>query len=210
MRIITGTARGTRLITLEGEATRPTGEMVKEALFSMIQFDIEGRRALDLFAGSGQLGLEALSRGAASAVMTDISRDAVDVILANAQKARLREHCSVSAMDYQSYLKGAAGRVAFDLIFLDPPYNTDCMANALRLIADGWILAPGGVIVCETDTEETERKKRAKKNEDADEAVKKDVFMSDEALMGRFTVRKTARYGRTRITLLEAASKEDE
>ncbi|MCD7775906.1 MAG: RsmD family RNA methyltransferase, partial [Firmicutes bacterium] len=88
MRIITGEAKGRRLMTLEGEMTRPTSERVKEAMFSIIQFDIEGRRVLDLFGGSGQLGLEALSRGAASAVITDSNPDAVNVIKANAKSTR--------------------------------------------------------------------------------------------------------------------------
>lgn len=91
MRIITGSARGTRLETMEGELTRPTAEKVKEALFSMIQFDIDGRRVLDLFGGSGQLGLEALSRGAASATFVDSNRDATEIIKRNAKKTKLFE-----------------------------------------------------------------------------------------------------------------------
>ena len=96
MRIITGSARGTKLATLEGDATRPTTDKVKEALFSMIQFDIEGRAVLDLFAGSGQLGLEALSRGAARGTFIDESRAAVDVIIDNAKKTHLFDRCRVS------------------------------------------------------------------------------------------------------------------
>lgn len=95
MRIITGTARGMRLETLEGTATRPTAEKVKEALFSMIQFDIEGRRVLDLFGGSGQLALEALSRGAASATIIDASRDAASLIIRNAQKTKLYDRTRI-------------------------------------------------------------------------------------------------------------------
>ena len=86
MRIITGKAKGIRLKTLEGEATRPTSERAKEAVFSMIQFEIEGRTVLDLFGGSGQLALEALSRGASSAIVSDASKAAVDVIRKNAEK----------------------------------------------------------------------------------------------------------------------------
>ncbi|MBQ2240957.1 MAG: RsmD family RNA methyltransferase, partial [Clostridia bacterium] len=91
MRIITGSARGVSLMTLPGEATRPTAERTKEAVFSMIQFDIEGRKILDLFAGSGQLALEALSRGAASAVLCDKSKEAINIIKKNAEKTRLSD-----------------------------------------------------------------------------------------------------------------------
>ncbi|MGN1048588.1 MAG: RsmD family RNA methyltransferase, partial [Eubacteriales bacterium] len=89
MRIITGSAKGVRLATLDGENTRPTTERAKEAVFSMLQFDIEGRRVLDLFAGSGQMGLEALSRGAASAVMVDHAKAAVEIIHKNIEKTKL-------------------------------------------------------------------------------------------------------------------------
>ena len=100
MRVITGTARGRKLVTVEGtEVVRPTTDGVKEAIFSAIQFEIEGRTVLDLFAGSGQLGIEALSRGAAKAVFIDSSREAVDIILKNAAKTRLKDRCSVSATD---------------------------------------------------------------------------------------------------------------
>ena len=104
MRIITGSARGTKLVTLEGETTRPTAERVKEAVFSMLQFEIEGRMVLDLFAGSGQLALEALSRGAAKATMIDTSRDAVAVIMENAKKTRLFDRCRISCADSISFI----------------------------------------------------------------------------------------------------------
>lgn len=204
MRIITGTARGIQLETIEGNATRPTADRVKEALFSMLQFDIEYRRVLDLFAGSGQLGLEALSRGAASAVFTDSSRECVDVILRNAAKTRLKDRCRVSVQDFKNYLKGNKGRERFHIIFLDPPYNTPCMKEALELISEYGILEDGGVIVCETDTEPVERKRRkGEPEEDEGAAVLRDVFMGDAALMSKFEVKRSARYGRTRLTLLE-------
>lgn len=204
MRIITGSARGIQLETIEGNATRPTADRVKEALFSMLQFDIEYRTVLDLFAGSGQLGLEALSRGAASAVFTDSSRECVDVILRNAAKTRLKDRCRVSVQDFKNYLNGNKGREKFHMIFLDPPYNTTCMKEALELIAKHGILGEGGVIACETDTEVTERKRRkGEPEEDEAAAVLRDVFMGEEALMSRFDVRRSARYGRTRLTLLE-------
>ena len=204
MRIITGTARGIQLETIEGNATRPTADRVKEALFSMLQFDIEYRRVLDLFAGSGQLGLEALSRGASSAVFTDSSRECVDVILRNAAKTRLKDRCRVSVQDFKNYLKGNKGREKFHIIFLDPPYNTSLMKEALELISEYAILEDGGVIVCETDTEPLERKRRkGEPEEDENAAVLRDVFMEDADLMSKFEVKRSARYGRTRLTLLE-------
>ena len=124
MRIITGSARGTKLATLEGDATRPTTDRVKEALFSMIQFDIEGRNVLDLFGGCGQLALEALSRGAAKATIIDQSRDATNIIIENAKKTHLFDRCRISTADYTSFIRGAAKKEKYDIIFLDPPYNT--------------------------------------------------------------------------------------
>ncbi|HAZ19828.1 MAG TPA: 16S rRNA (guanine(966)-N(2))-methyltransferase RsmD, partial [Clostridiales bacterium] len=109
MRIITGTARGIRLESPRGDAVRPTTEIAKEGLFSSIQFEMEGRRVLDLFAGSGQLGLEALSRGAALAVFVDSSAAAVDLVKKNARKAGLFERCRVLHTDYAAYLKGFSG-----------------------------------------------------------------------------------------------------
>ena len=200
MRIITGRAKGALLETLPGLETRPTAERVKEALFSMIQFDIEGRRVLDLFAGSGQLGLEALSRGAAHATFIDSSREAVDVILKNAAKARLRESARVSSMDFSAFLKSASDE--YDIIFLDPPYNTSMMSDALRLIAERGLLRDGGFIVCETDTGEEERRRRKKERRDGEDDVQRDVFGGDAELADKYIVERTSRYGRTRITIL--------
>ena len=105
MRIITGSARGIALATLEGENTRPTADRTKEALFSMIQFDIEGRRVLDLFSGSGQMALEALSRGASSATLVDRSREAISIIRQNAEKSKLIDHCTIYQADYLDFLR---------------------------------------------------------------------------------------------------------
>lgn len=204
MRIITGSARGAALETLEGEATRPTGDRAKEALFSMIQFDIEGRRVLDLFAGSGQLGLEALSRGAEHCVFIDGSREASDIVLANAKKTKLFDKCRISATDYMTYLKGAVGRDEFDLIFLDPPYASDYIAKSLGEIYGSGLLRAGGRIVCESDNGTAPVKKRDAKSDEYHSAkVMEQVFGGDKALCEKFDVVKTALYGRTRITLLE-------
>ncbi len=148
MRIITGTARGTKLQTLEGEATRPTSERTKESVFSMLQFDIEGRRVLDLFGGSGQMGLEALSRGAASATIVDQSADAVKIIKANAQKTKLFDRCVILTKDYKAYLKGTKEK--FDIIFLDPPYDSNMLSEAMRIILEQDMLNYGGTIVLES------------------------------------------------------------
>ena len=204
MRIITGTARNTPLATLEGEGTRPTSERVKEALFSMIQFEIEGRRVLDLFAGSGQLGLEALSRGAAHATFIDNTRAACDIVIANAKKALLFDRCRVSATEYTTALRGASGKEKFDLIFLDPPYDSGYMQKALEMITDGDLLAPGATVVCESPCPPA-GKKGHRKNEDATAELLANLFGGDEALAAKYNVRKTSAYGISRITLLEAA-----
>ena len=147
MRIITGQARGRRLETLPGLETRPTAERVKEALFSVLQFEIEGRRVLDLFAGSGQLGMEALSRGAAGCVFVDSNRDAVEVIRRNLKAAGLTANTQVLCQDAASYLTRHGDR--FDIAFLDPPYAAGLLEDSLRQVVP--FMNPGGVIACESD-----------------------------------------------------------
>ena len=147
MRVITGGARGAKLKTLEGLATRPTSDRVKEAIFNIIQFDIQGRRVLDLFGGSGQLAIEALSRGADYAVILDQSAEAVKVIKDNLKKTKFDQQASVFQMDYLCYLSTA--REKFDLIFLDPPYAEKSLENALQKISEIDILSEGGIIICE-------------------------------------------------------------
>ena len=207
MRIITGTARGIKLTTLEGETTRPTAERVKEAVFSMIQFEIEGRAVLDLFAGSGQLALEALSRGAARATIIDASREAANVIMDNAKKTRLFDRCRISCADYASFIRGAAHREQYDIVFLDPPYAAGLMPETLRKLAQGDLYAPGAVIVCETDNGIDARPSRRNRSEEEieareNEAILLDVFGGSEELAALYTVQKSVSYGRSRITLL--------
>ncbi len=151
MRVITGTARGTKLKTLEGLATRPTSDRVKEAVFNIIQFEVEGRRVLDLFAGSGQLAIEALSRGAAYAVLVDQSAEAVKVVKENLKKVKFDQQSSVFQLDYLRYLSTTHEK--FDIIFLDPPYAEKFLENALRKISEIDILSEGGIIVCERSRE---------------------------------------------------------
>lgn len=145
MRIITGTARGRRLMTLQGDAVRPTPERVKEALFSMLQFQLEGRRVLDLFAGSGQIGLEALSRGAKEAVFVDASRESVSVVEKNIQSTGLSRGAKVVPMDSLLFLQRK--NEPFDIAFLDPPYHTGLLQQALLLTAA--VMNRGGVIIAE-------------------------------------------------------------
>lgn len=151
MRIITGTARGRRLETLSGEDTRPTAERVKEGLFSALQFEIEGRHVLDLFAGSGQLGLEALSRGAASCVFVDKNAAAVEIVRRNLKHTGLAENGRVICQDATGYL--AYGSERFDVAFLDPPYAAGLLEPTLQKLVPR--MQPGGVIACETNEQVT-------------------------------------------------------
>lgn len=154
MRIITGSAKGMKLFTLEGEEiTRPTPERVKEAIFNMLAFDIEDRRVLDLFAGSGQLGLEALSRGAKSALFCDKDSRAAEIVRKNAQKTKLFSRSRVLNTDYKAAIRGAAGREQFDLFFLDAPYALNLVQDAIDRILRADIAAPGAIFVCESDCE---------------------------------------------------------
>ena len=148
MRVITGTARGRKLKTPENYDIRPTTDNVKEALFNIIQFDIEGRRILDLFAGTGQLGIEALSRGAASVVFVDQDRDAVRMVKENLKACSLQ--AEVRHEDALSYLR-RDGR--FDVIFLDPPYDSNLYEPALETIKSVDKLSEGGIIICEARRE---------------------------------------------------------
>ncbi|WP_409967902.1 16S rRNA (guanine(966)-N(2))-methyltransferase RsmD [Bengtsoniella intestinalis] len=147
MRVISGIARGRRLKQLEGMETRPTTDRVKEAMFSILQFDIEGRRVLDLFAGTGQLGIEALSRGAKSCVFVERRKDALVLIQDNLKATDLAEHASVVAGESLEYVKKR--RHQFDLVLLDPPYQGDLLENAILSIELFDILAPHGIIVAE-------------------------------------------------------------
>jgi len=152
MRIITGKARGVKLDTVAGDAVRPTTEMAKEGLFSSIQFDLDSRRVLDLFAGSGQLGLEALSRGAEFAVFIDESEKSVEMVKRNAQRAKLFTQCRVARMDYTDFLK--KNKEQFHYIFVDPPYGLGIIPEVVKKILKYNALAEGGVIVCENDVAE--------------------------------------------------------
>lgn len=173
MRVITGSARGRRLQAPPGLETRPTSEMTKEAIFSILTGKVEGAKVLDLFAGSGQLGVEALSRGAALAVFVDNSRQAQAVIRENLNHTKLGAGARVVAMDALAFLQGKGE--AFDIALLDPPYGTGLMEQVLPLVAAR--MAEGGVILCES--ERTEQ-------------------LPDR--VGRFALHKEYRYGKAKLT----------
>lgn len=153
MKIITGSAKGKVLKTLPTLDTRPTSERIKEAMFSSIQFDIEGRRVLDLFAGSGQLGLEALSRGAEHAMFIDSSREAIDVVKENIAKTGFADRSKTLVSDAANYIRKASGKASFDLVFIDPPYALECAVSMLKKMAEGGVLADGAIAVIESGDE---------------------------------------------------------
>lgn len=186
MRIISGSARGTKLRSLEGEKTRPTLERVKEAIFSMIQFEVSEATVLDLFSGSGQMALEALSRGAQSADMVDSSEAALAIIRENCNKTHMQEKANVTRSDALSYLRRIAGKKRYDIVFLDPPYASGLIPSAIDLLFNGRLLNDGAVVICEGD---------------ADSAESALLPKGDAAK--HFTVRKNARYAKTRVILLD-------
>jgi len=151
MRVISGKARGVVLKTPQGLLTRPTADRVKEALFSIIQFDLPAARVLDLFGGTGQLGIEALSRGAKSAVFVDAQDAACRLIKENLKKTRLEDQAQVVRGDYMSYLTRCKNQ--FDIVFLDPPYAEKFLENALKKLSEIDILESGGIIVAERPVE---------------------------------------------------------
>jgi len=153
MRVITGEARGRKLISVEGMDTRPTSDQTKKSMFNAIQFDIEGRRTLDLFAGTGQLGIEALSRGAKDAVFVDAAPAAVKVIRANVTSTHMESRSEIVQADALTALSRFP-KDRFGLIFLDPPYEAGLIAPALDAIFARRLLMVGGLIVCETLKEE--------------------------------------------------------
>ena len=147
MRVISGVARGVSLKTPDGMATRPTSDRVKEALFSIIQFNIRGMNVLDLFGGTGQLGIEALSRGAKKATFIDEREDACKIIRENLRRTHFEEHACVIRSDYTSFLKRCSEK--YGIIFLDPPYAEVFLENSLKMITEIDILQSGGIIVAE-------------------------------------------------------------
>ena len=174
MRVITGISRGRRLVTPAGLDVRPTTDNVKEAVFSIIQFSIEGRRFLDAFAGSGQMGVEALSRGASAAVFIDSSKQSVDAVRKNLSATGLEKKAVVVKGDTLAYL--SSRRDSFDIAFLDPPYRTGLLQSALELMPD--VMCRNGIVICEHP---------------ADEELEESV--------GRLLLKKRHKYGRIMISV---------
>ena len=174
MRIITGVAKGKRLVTPEGRDVRPTPERVKEGIFSALQFDIARRRVLDLFAGSGQLGLEALSRGAESAVFVDASNASVKIVKQNIELTGFGNKAKVFCSDYTSF--ASACRDTFDIVFLDPPYAAGLLMPAVKAVLP--LMSDYGTIICEHPPE-----------------------VVPEETVGGFSIVKTYRYGKVLVTV---------
>lgn len=183
MRVITGTARNARLEAPEGLTTRPTSDMAKEAIFSILHFDLEQAAVLDLFAGSGQLGIEALSRGAKSCIFVDTSREAQEVIRRNLAATKLSPQARVAAMEASAFLNGTSER--FDIALLDPPYGQDLIPAVLPKLAEK--MKDSGIIVCESERGET---------------------LPEQA--GDFCVLKIYRYGKAKITTYKKQQEEGE
>lgn len=174
MRIITGSVKGKRLVTPAGLDVRPTPERVKEGLFSALQFDLEGRRVLDLFAGSGQLGLEALSRGAENAVLVDSSAVSLKAVKNNIEICGFEDRAKAVLADYASFC--AMSRDVFDIVFLDPPYNEGLLMPALKAVLP--LVSDYGFVVCEHPPE-----------------------VEVEENVGGFKVWRTYRYGKVIVTV---------
>lgn len=174
MRVITGSARGRKLITLEGMDVRPTTDKVKEAIFSIVQFDIEGSEVLDLFSGSGQLGIEALSRGAKRCTFVDSAQRSVKITAENVKATGFEQQASILNTDSLGYLKTC--RLTFDLAFLDPPYGKGTLDEALPLLEKH--MSDRGIVVCEHE---------------------KGLVLPEE--YGRLKKSKTYKYGKIEVTV---------
>lgn len=177
MRIISGKARGTKLYTLDGTATRPTLDRVKESLFNIIQNDIEDSTVLDLFSGSGAIGLEFLSRGAKRAVLCDSSKDAIKIIKQNVQKTHFEEKVEVYNMEFTKLVEILQNQ-KFDIIYIDPPYATDFIKISLEKIIEYKLVNENTKIIVETDDE----------TRILNQIEKMDVEITDKRKYGRATI----------------------
>lgn len=177
MRIISGTARGTKLYTLDGITTRPTLDRVKESIFNIIQSDIVDANVLDLFSGSGAIGLELLSRGAKRAVLCDNSKEAIQIIKKNIEKTHLKEKAEVFNMNYEELIKNLENQ-KFDIIYIDPPYKTDYVKKSIENILKYKLVDNKTKIIIETDDEERI----------LHDIEKQDVEVSDKRKYGRASI----------------------
>lgn len=153
MRIISGKAKGTKLYTLEGENTRPTLDRVKESLFNIIQSEIQDSIFLDLFAGSGAIGLEAFSRGAKEVILCDKEEKAVKIIKKNIEKVHSDETVKIYQMDFEKLLKNNIKKTV-DIVYIDPPYKTEYASKAVKIILENDLLNEESIIIIETDENE--------------------------------------------------------
>ena len=177
MRIISGKARGTKLYTLEGTATRPTLDRVKESLFNIIQNDIEDSTVLDLFSGSGAIGLEFLSRGAKRAVLCDSSKDAIKIIKQNVQKTHFEEKVEIYNMEFTKLVERLQNQ-KFDITYIDPPYATDFIKISIEKIIEYKLVNENTKIIVETDDE----------TRILNQIEKMDVEITDKRKYGRATI----------------------
>ena len=153
MRIISGTARGTKLYTLEGQITRPTLDRVKESLFNIIQNDIANSIFLDLFSGSGAIGLEAASRGAKKVILCDKSKEAIKIIEKNIEKTHLNKKVELYNLDYEALIKTKI-KEKIDIVYIDPPYNSDFAIKSIKYIIEKELIDKNSNIIIETDDDE--------------------------------------------------------
>lgn len=177
MRIISGQARGTKLYTLEGIATRPTLDRVKESLFNIIQKDIQDAKILDLFSGCGAIGIELLSRGAKRAVLCDNSKDAINIIKKNVQKTHFENIAEIYNCDFKNLIKKLENQ-KFDIIYIDPPYATDYIKESIENIIKYNLVDENTLIIIETDDETRILK----------QMEKMDVEITDKRKYGRATI----------------------
>ena len=174
MRIISGRARGTKLYTLEGDSTRPTLDRVKESIFNIIQSDIKDSIFLDLFAGSGAIGLEAASRGAKKVILCDKSKDAMQIIKKNIMKTHLENEVETYLLDFRVLLNDKLNE-KLDIVYIDPPYESDFAIQAVNIILENDLITKDSLILIETD-----------RKEEVEEKLKKvDVRIIDERKYGR-------------------------
>lgn len=153
MRIVSGKARGTKLYTLEGQATRPTLDRVKESVFNIIQNEIKDSIFLDLFSGSGAIGLEAASRGAKKTILCDKSKEAINIINKNIEKTHLKERVELFNLDYKTLLNTKIHQ-KLDIIYIDPPYDSDFAIKSVEFIINNELVDENSQIIIETDDEE--------------------------------------------------------
>ena len=174
MRIVSGTARGTKLYTLEGLTTRPTLDRVKESLFNIIQNDVQDSVFLDVFSGSGAIGLEAASRGAKKVILCDKSKEAINIINKNIEKTHLSKKVELYNLDYEILLKTTINENV-DIVYIDPPYDSDFAINSVDILINQNLVNEDSKIIIETDNE----------NQILDKLKKRQIEIIDKRKYGR-------------------------